>query len=79
MGLMKQARLKANNEGIAFMTAAAIIIGISAIAGVSIFAWKAGSGVEQAFTLFGQEISLYVVVGGVVLGMMFLYLVFGKD
>lgn len=59
-----------------------IIVGV--IAGASLLGTyyltkPIGEGIGEAFTIFGQSIALYVVIGLVIVALVFLYMVFGKN
>lgn len=58
--------------------AAVAILAVASLIGTYYITKPIGEGVGDAFTIFGGQISLYVVAGVVILGMIFLWLVFGK-
>jgi len=77
MGLRSKRSLRTDDEGVIALSASVVILLVAAL-GVSIFAYQAGSGVESALTLFGQEIGMYVAIGLTIAALFFLWLVFGR-
>ena len=75
MGLKRS--LRKCQDGAIALSASVVILLVAAL-GVSIFAYQAGSGVESALTLFGQQIGLYVSIGLTIAALFFLWLVFGR-
>ena len=79
MGLIfKKRKLAQDTSGI---SPTIIIVGIVAavsLVGTYLIAKPVGEGIGEAFTIFGQEIGLYATIGVTLLGLMFLWLVFGR-
>ncbi len=80
MGLIHRNKRKMSNDesGAIFTIAAIIIVAGAALMGTYFITKPIGEGIGSAFTIFGQEIGLYATVGLTLLGMIFLWLVFGR-
>lgn len=78
MGLIrKRESLAQDDNGFVQIVILGIIAGVSLL-GTYYLTKPVGEGIGDAFTLFGESISLYVVVGLTLLGLIFLWLVFGR-
>lgn len=82
MGIMSNIRqtrkaLANDTEGIAPIIYLLVIAGIS-LAGTYWFVSPIGEGIGEAFTIFGQSISLYVVIGLVIVALFVAWLIFGR-
>lgn len=84
MGIVKdwnerrRALAKDTDGAIFTLVALGIIAGVSLL-GTYYITKPVGEGIGEAFTLFGQSIALYMVIGLVIVAVIFLWLIFGKE
>jgi len=77
MGLIKRRGIVAD-ESAWIAIVAVIVISAASLIGTYYITKPIGEGIGDAFTIFGGQISLYVTIGLTLLGLVFLYMVFGK-
>ena len=58
---------------------AVLVVSAAALLGTYWFVSPIGEGIGDMFTIFGGSISLYIVIGLVIVALVFLWLVFGKE
>lgn len=81
MGLKEHTKRKITSTEALAPVIILVILGVTTgatLLGTYLIAKPVGEGIGQAFTLFGNQISLYVVIGLVIVAVVLLWFIFGK-